>query len=134
MHTQQAWEALTQTLSFSTAARALLKNTVFENSDQDSLTLSLSERFSNLLTDSIKHSIQTTLQEHFGSITLNINLNNLKTQEPTAKKIQSNNAKMTLSQQNFLADEGVQKLQQVFNTKINSNSIRKVVKTSTNKE
>jgi hypothetical protein len=40
-NSQQEWEKITKTLEFNTPARLLLKNTLFESADNQTLTLSL---------------------------------------------------------------------------------------------
>jgi hypothetical protein len=130
INSQQEWEKITKALEFNTPARLLLKNTLFESSDNQTLTLSLDEQFSTLLTDSIQVTIQTTLQANFGDITLNINSKKLKTQTLAQKETQVENEKMAVLQQTFLADKGVQKLQQVFNAVIDTNSIKEISKVS----
>ena len=71
---QQQWEDLTKSLKFNTASRMLLKNTLLDSADNQTLILNLDEQFSNLLTDNIQRAIQTVLQENFGKFTLQINL------------------------------------------------------------
>jgi hypothetical protein len=44
------------------------------------------------------------------------------------KETQAGDEKMAILQKAFLADKGVQKLQQVFNTVINTNSIKEISK------
>jgi DNA polymerase-3 subunit gamma/tau len=117
---------MANTLKFSTMAHMLIKNTVFESADQQTLTLSLDEKFSNLLTDSIKRTIQDKLQENFGKLSLNISVNKLKTQTLAQKETQAKNEKIAVLQKDFLADKGVQKLQQTFNTKVDINSIKEI--------
>jgi hypothetical protein len=90
--------------------------------------LSLDEQFSTLLTNSIQVTIQATLRANFGDITLKINANKLKTQTLAQKETQAGDEKMAVLQKTFLADKGVQKLQQVFNTVINANSIKEIAK------
>ncbi len=128
INSQQEWEKITKTLEFNTPARLLLKNTLFESADNQTLTLSLDEQFSTLLTNSIQVTIQATLQANFGDITLKINTNKLKTQTLAQKETQAGDEKMAVLQKTFLADKGVQKLQQVFNTVINANSIKEIAK------
>lgn len=103
---------------------------MFESIDAKTLTLSLDEQFSALLTKSIQRSISQVLQAKFGGITLKINLNKLTTKTLAQKETQANKKKMITLQKVFLADKGVQKLQQVFNTTIDINSIKEISKTS----
>jgi hypothetical protein len=48
--------------------------------------------------------------------------------ESSQKETQAGDEKMAILQKAFLADKGVQKLQQVFNTVINTNSIKEISK------
>jgi hypothetical protein len=98
INSQQEWEKITKTLEFNTPARLLLKNTLFESADNQTLTLSLDEQFSTLLTNSIQVTIQAKLQANFGDITLNINTNKLKTQTLAQKETQAGDEKMAILQ------------------------------------
>jgi len=123
---QQQWEDLTKSLKFNTASRMLLKNTLLDSADNKTLILNLDEQFSNLLTDNIQRAIQTVLQENFDKFTLQINLTKLTTQTLAQKETQANNEKMAAMQKTFMKDEGVQKLQQTFNAKVDINSIKEI--------
>ncbi len=79
----------------------LLKNTLFENTNQQTLTLSLDEQFSPLLTDNIQCTIQEILQTNFGDITLNINTSKLKAKTLAQKEIQAKNKKIDILQKTF---------------------------------
>jgi len=126
INSQQQWEDITKSLKFSTASRILLKNTLFDNADNQTLTLNLDEQFSSLLTDNIQRTIQTILQENFVGLTLKINLNKLTTQTLAQKETQANNEKIATMQKTFMEDEGVQKLQETFNAKVDINSIKEI--------
>ncbi|WXU00008.1 MAG: hypothetical protein Ctma_0713 [Catillopecten margaritatus gill symbiont] len=104
----------------------VLKNTVFANADNQVLTLNLDAQYSSMLTEASHKNILTTLQENFAITDVKINLDTLTEQTLAQKEIQANNKKTEIRQKEFLADEGVQKLQQVFNTKIDLNSIKEV--------
>ncbi|RUM83373.1 MAG: DNA polymerase III subunit gamma/tau, partial [Candidatus Thioglobus sp.] len=126
INSQQQWEDITKSLKFNTASRMLLKNTLFDNTDNQTLTLNLDEQFSSLLTDNIQRSIQTVLQANFGRLALQINLKKLTTQTLAQKETQANNEKIATMQKNFMKDEGVQKLQETFNAKVDLNSIKEI--------
>jgi DNA polymerase-3 subunit gamma/tau len=123
---QQQWEDLTKSLKFNTASRMLLKNTLLDSADNQTLILNLDEQFSSLLTDNIQRAIQTILQANFGKLTLQINLNKLTTKTLAQKETQANNEKIAAMQKTFMKDEGVQKLQQTFNAKVDINSIKEI--------
>ncbi len=124
IESQQQWEDITKSLKFNTASRMLLKNTLFDSTDNQTLILSLDEQFSSLLTDNIQRAIQNTLQEKFGELTLAINLKKLKTQTLAQKETQASDEKIAAMQKDFLTDEGVQKLQQTFGAKVDLKSIK----------
>ncbi|TEU22844.1 MAG: DNA polymerase III subunit gamma/tau [Gammaproteobacteria bacterium] len=123
---QQQWESITKSLEFNTASRMLLKNTLFDSADNQTLTLNLDGQFSSLLTDNIQRAILVVLQASFGEITLKINLNKLTKQTLAQKETQANNEKVAAMQKKFMKDEGVQKLQKTFNAKVDINSIKEI--------
>ena len=123
---QQQWEAITESLEFNTASRMLLKNTLFDNIDGQTLILNLDEQFSSLLTDNIQQEIQDTLQANFDKVTLKINPHKLTKKTLAQREIQANNAKIASIQESFMKDEGVQKLQKIFNAKVDINSIKEI--------
>jgi hypothetical protein len=102
---------------------------LLDSADNQTLILNLDEQFSSLLTDNIQRAIQTILQANFGKLTLQINLNKLNkltTQTLAQKETQANNEKIAAMQKTFMKDEGVQKLQQTFNAKVDINSIKEI--------
>ncbi len=102
---------------------------MLDSADNQTLILNLDEQFSSLLTDNIQRAIQTILQANFGKLTLQINLNKLNkltTQTLAQKETQANNEKIAAMQKTFMKDEGVQKLQQTFNAKVDINSIKEI--------
>lgn len=123
---QQQWEEVTKSLKFNTASRMLLKNTLFDSVDNQTLTLNLDGQFSSLLTDNIQRAILGVLQASFGEITLKINLNKLTKQTLAQKETQANNEKVAAMQKKFMKDDGVQKLQKTFNAKVDINSIKEI--------
>lgn len=122
--TQAEWEVLINTFNFNTLERMLIKNTVFKSFKNQVLTLSLDTKVSNMFNDNIRISIQNAIQKKFEDVILNIDLNKLTEKTLAQKEIQDKNKKTAILQKKFLADKGVQKLQQVFNTKIDFNSIK----------
>ncbi len=126
INSQTEWETLIKSLKFNTATQMLLKNTLFENINKQVLTLTLDEQFSNLLSTNVRSSIESKLSANFKQITLNINLAKPTKQTLAQKETQTNNKKTVETQKAFLADQGVQKLQQVFATKVDINSIKEV--------
>ncbi|MBE8189795.1 MAG: hypothetical protein HAW58_02760 [Candidatus Thioglobus sp.] len=123
---QAEWEALTVTLKFNVAAAMLLKNTIFTDFKNGVLTLILDEKYSNLLTENIHLEISKVLQNHFGELTIKINLAKPKSQTLAQKQSQQNDEKKAKLQEDFLNDKNVQKLQQTFQAKVDLQSIQAV--------
>ncbi|BBB24177.1 DNA polymerase III subunit gamma/tau [Isorropodon fossajaponicum endosymbiont JTNG4] len=126
INNQQQWETLTQTLKFKGGAQILVKNTLFDNANNATLTLTLDSQFANLLSDQVQKSILTTLRQKFSTLSLVINLGKPNTQALAQKQTQAHNEKMVKIQTQFLNDKGVQKLEKTFDTKININSIKEI--------
>ena len=127
INSQEQWEALVKSLSFNTASRMLLKNTLFDRVENQTLILNLDEQFSSLLTQNIQYAIQAVLEKKFGQLSLQINVNTLNQQTLAQKETQANHEKNMKLQKAFLADEGVQKLQKIFNAKIDLKSIKETI-------
>lgn len=126
INSQVEWENITQTLAFNIPARLLLKNTLFDSADNNHLKLNLDEKFSSFLTDNIQKNIKEILQKKFGTMRLSININQLNNKTLAQKETQAENEKMDALQKDFLADEGVKKLQETFNTSVNIDSIKQI--------
>ena len=127
INSQEQWEALVKSLSFNTASRMLLKNTLFDRVENQTLILNLDEQFSSLLTQNIQYAIQAVLEKKFGQLSLQINVNTLNQQTLAQKETQANHEKNMKLQKAFLADEGVQKLQKIFNAKIDLKSLKETI-------
>ncbi len=126
IHSQQDWEVLSKSLKFNGTAQMLVRNTVFNNMLDNTLTLTLDDQFKSLLTDQIQTSIQNVLQDHFNKITLNIILGKPKIKTLAQKETQNKEEKIANNQKSFLENKGVQKLQQTFNAKVNLKSIHEI--------
>ncbi len=126
INNQQQWETLTQTLKFKGGAQILVKNTLFDNTNNATLTLTLDSQFASLLSDQAQKSILTTLRQKFSTLSLVINLGKPNAQTLAQKQTQAHNEKMAKIQTQFLNDKGVQKLEKTFDTKININSIKEI--------
>ncbi len=123
---QAQWEALIDRLEFNTATRVLLKNTLFVSYDNQVLNLILDKQYANLLTENAQLAIQSALQSYFTELTLKITLEKSKIPTLSQNTMQSSNEKITAMQKTFLNDEGVKKLQQVFNAKIDISSLKEI--------
>lgn len=126
INNQQQWETLIQTLEFKNGAQILVKNTLFDNTNNATLTLTLDNQFANLLSDQVQKSMLTTLRQKNSTLNLVINLGKPNAQTLAQKQTQAHNEKMAKIQTQFLNDKGVQKLEKIFDTKININSIKKI--------
>ncbi|CAC9538603.1 DNA polymerase III subunits gamma and tau (EC 2.7.7.7) [uncultured Gammaproteobacteria bacterium] len=125
---QQEWEKLSQALSFSGGAKMLVKNTLFNSFENNTLTLALDEQFANLLNDHVQKNILESLRSQYPNLTLIIDLNKLTEQTLAQKETQAHNQYLATIQQEFLNDEIVQKLEKTFNAKVDVNSIREITK------
>ncbi len=123
---QQDWQTIYQSLGCAGAVSTLIKNTVFKQFDGNHLSLSLDEKMANLLTDQTQIAIQDTLEKRFGKITLSIDLEKPKTQTLADKEAQQRAEKLAKIQQTYLKDEGVKKLEKIFNAKVDIKSIKEV--------
>lgn len=104
----------------------MVKNTLFDNLNNTTLTLTLDNQFANLLSEHVQKSMLKTLREKFSSLNLVINLGKSNTQTLAQKQTQAHDEKMVKIQTQFLNDKGVQKLEKTFDTKININSIEEI--------
>ncbi|WP_428087428.1 DNA polymerase III subunit gamma/tau [Candidatus Thioglobus sp.] len=123
---QTQWEALSQSLNFSAGAMILVKNTVFNSFASNTLTLTLDEQFSNLLSAHVQKSMLACLKVNNPELTLVINLDKPSEQTLAQKQTQAHNQYLAGIQQEFLNDAIVQKLEQTFNAKVDVNSIREI--------
>ncbi|NYT52269.1 MAG: DNA polymerase III subunit gamma/tau [Candidatus Vesicomyosocius endoextente] len=126
INNQQQWETLIISLEFKGNVKMLVENTLFDNVSNTILTLTLDDQFTNLLSNHVQKSILTTLRKKFSTLNLVINLGKPNIQTLAQKKTQAYSKKITKMQTKFLNDEGVQKLEKTFDTKININSIKEI--------
>ncbi len=123
---QQQWEELSKTIIFNGGAQVLIKNTMFDNINKSTLTLTLDEQFANLLSNHVQKSILTTLRKSFANLNLIIKIGKPKTQTLAQKEARIQNERTAKIQKQFLGDKIVQKLEQTFNTKVDIKSIKEV--------
>lgn len=126
IETQEQWEYFLKTLNLSNSSKVVLKNTIFESSDSKFFTLTLDEEFINLLTDRIHSELQTLLQASFGKVSLKVLSGKPKSTTLAQKEGEELKAKNAKLQEKFLNDKTVIKIEQIFNTKVNINSIEEV--------
>ncbi len=83
---QQQWEELSKTIIFNGGAQVLIKNTIFDNINESTLTLMLDEQFANLLSNHVQKSILSTLRKSFANLNLIIKIGKPKTQTLAQKE------------------------------------------------
>jgi len=121
---QSDWERVIQRLTFDGAAKTLVKNTLFTSLKYDELTLTLDQQYSNLLTKKTQKSIEKILIEHFNITTLLIEIEQIKEQTLSQKEMLKIRQLKEQTEQQFLNDEGVKVLQEAFNVKPDTKSIK----------
>ena len=121
---QSDWEIVIQSLPFDGAAKTLVKNTLFTSLKYDELTLTLDQQYSNLLTKKTQKSIEKILIEHFDITTLLIEIEQIKEQTLSQKEMLKIRQLKEQTEQQFLNDEGVKVLQEAFNVKPDTKSIK----------
>ena len=124
IRTQEDWEKIIKSLDFNGAAKMLVKNTVFKSLDNQTLTLTLSSDFVNLHTPKTEESIKNELCMLYPEVEIIFEFGETNgsslSQKESIKKEQ--NRKETESQ--FLSDDSLKELQEVFNSKVDLKSIK----------
>ncbi len=127
---QKDWEKIINELPFEGAAKMLVKNTLFNSYENDRLILTLDKEFSNLLTKNVKKSIEKTLHNEFNEFTLEIESGNTNGSTLSQKEAIKEKQKRELTQKQFLDDEGLKKIEEAFNTKVDLKSIKSLKESS----
>ncbi|MDC1386612.1 DNA polymerase III subunit gamma/tau [Candidatus Thioglobus sp.] len=123
---QHDWEKIITELGFSGAAKMLVKNTVFDSLKEQILTLTLSDDFINLLTQNTQSSIEKTLNEDYPGITLVINPGSTNGSSLSQKESVKSEEKRKQTENQFLNDNGLKELQEVFNSQVDVKSIKSI--------
>ena len=123
---QNEWEKIITELGFAGAAKMLVKNTVFDSLKDQILTLTLSDDFNNLLTQNTQSSIEKTLNEDYPEITLVINPGSTNGSSLSQKESVKNEKKRKQTENQFLNDDGLKELQEVFNSQVDVKSIKSI--------
>ena len=123
---QNDWEKIITELGFAGAAKMLVKNTVFDSLKDQILTLTLSDNFNNLLTQNMQSSIEKTLNEDYPGITLVINPGSTNGSSLSQKESVKSEEKRKQTENQFLNDEGLKELQEVFNSQVDVKSIKSI--------
>ncbi len=125
---QQEWEDVSQLVKFSGGAKMLVKNTLFSTLANNTLTLTLDEQFTNLLSDHVHKSMLESLKDKYTDLNLVINIDQSTSETLAQKEARVHKAYLAKIQQEFLNDEVVQKLEQAFNTKVDVKSIKEITR------
>jgi len=127
---QKDWERIINNLPFEGAAKMLVKNTLFSSYESDQLVLTLNKEFSNLLTKNVKKSIEKTLHKEFNEFSLEIESGNTNGSTLSQKEAIKEKQKRKQTQKQFLDDEGLKKIEEAFNTKVDLKSIKSLKESS----
>jgi len=123
---QNDWEKIITELGFAGAAKMLVKNTVFDSLKDQILILTLSDDFINLLTQNTQSSIEKTLHEDYPGITLVINPGSTNGSSLSQKESVKSEEKRKQTENQFLNDDGLKELQEVFNSQVDVKSIKSI--------
>ena len=123
---QNDWEKIITELGFAGAAKMLVKNTVFDSLKDQILSLTLSDDFINLLTQNTQSSIEKTLNEDYPGITLIINPGSTNGSSLSQKESVKSEEKRKQTENQFLNDDGLKELQEVFNSQVDVKSIKSI--------
>ena len=124
INNQNDWERIINDLPFEGAAKMLVKNTLFSSYESNKLVLTLNEEFNNLLTQNVQKSIEKILLNEFKKITLEIESGNTNGSTLSQKEAIKEQQKRKQTEKQFLEDEGVIKIEEAFNTKVDLKSIK----------
>ena len=123
---QDDWEEKITDLGFDGAAKMLVKNTVFVSLKDQNLSLTLSDDFINLLTQNTQSSIEKTLNKTYPGITLVIEPGQTNGSSLSQKESVKSEEKRKQTENQFLSDDGLKELQEVFNSQVDLKSIKSI--------
>jgi DNA polymerase-3 subunit gamma/tau len=123
---QDDWEKIITDLGFDGAAKMLVKNTVFVTLKDQNLSLILSDDFINLLTQNTQSSIEKTLNKTYPGITLMIEPGQTNGSSLSQKESVKSEEKRKQTESQFLSDDGLKELQEVFNSQVDLKSIKSI--------
>ena len=121
---QNEWETIITELGFDGAAKMLVKNTIFNSCKDQNLSLTLSDDFVNLLTQKTKSSIEKTLNKIYPGTTLVIDPGQTNGSSLSQKESVKKEEKRKHTESQFLSDDGLKELQEVFNSQVDIKSIK----------
>ena len=123
---QDGWETIINQLDFNGAAKMLVKNTVFKSLIDQNLTLTLSEEFVNLHTTKTEDSIRNALHKIYPALVLMIEPGETNGSSLSQKESVKNKQIQKQTENQFLSDDGLQELQEVFKSQVDLKSIKSI--------
>ena len=122
--TQEEWEKVITNLDFNGAAKMLVKNTVFKSLTNQNLTLTLSKELVNLHTTKTEESIKNALHNLYPSLEIMIEPGETNGSSLSQKESIKNEKKREQTENQFLSDDGLKELQEVFKSQVDLKSIK----------
>ena len=123
---QDGWETIINQLDFNGAAKMLVKNTVFKSLIDQNLTLTLSEEFVNLHTTKTEESIRNALHKIYPALVVMIEPGETNGSSLSQKESVKNKQIQKQTENQFLSDDGLQELQEVFKSQVDLKSIKSI--------
>jgi len=124
--TQIEWEKIITQLDFNGAAKMLVKNTVFKSLIGQKLMLTLSQEFVNLHTIKTEDSIKNALHKIYPAVELMIEPGETNGSSLSQKELVKNKQIQKQTESQFLSDDGLQELQEVFKSQVDLKSIKSI--------
>ena len=121
---QGDWEKIIYELSFSGAAKTVVKNTLFCSFSAGTITLTLNKEFNNLLTSATQKSIEKKLGTIVDGISLVIELGETNGSTLSNKEANKLEQEQKQTEDKFLSDDGLKELENAFNSKVDKKSIK----------
>ncbi len=113
-------------LDFNGAAKMLVKNTVFKSLIGQKLMLTLSQEFVNLHTIKTEDSIKNALHKIYPAVELMIEPGETNGSSLSQKELVKNKQIQKQTESQFLSDDGLQELQEVFKSQVDLKSIKSI--------
>ena len=107
----------------------LVKNTLFNSLVDSTLKLTLNNEFMNLLTKNTKNSIKKTLSSFYSDLTLVIESGETNGSTLSQKESTKLETERKKTEEQFLSDDGLKELEETFNTKVDTKSIKSLKET-----
>jgi len=123
---QDGWEKIITQLDFNGASKMLVKNTVFKSLIDQNLTLTLSEEFVNLHTTKTEESIRNALHQIYPALVVMIEPGETNGSSLSQKESVKNKQIQKQTENQFLSDDGLQELQEVFKSQVDLKSIKSI--------